>query len=86
MIRLLFLVHRYLGIAIGALMVMWCLSGVVMMYVSYPVLDENLRLKNLVPIQWSECCKISDALIADATPVGDSQVEMLAGRAGSLRR
>ena len=47
MARLILLLHRYLGIAVGALMVMWCLSGVVMMYVSYPALGENIRLKAL---------------------------------------
>jgi hypothetical protein len=79
MIRLLFLLHRYLGIAVGALMVMWCLSGVVMMYVSYPAMDENLRLKNLEVIDWSGCCRISAALPAEEIPA-DSRVEMLAGR------
>jgi uncharacterized iron-regulated membrane protein len=79
MTRLLFLLHRYLGIAVGALMVMWCLSGVVMMYVSYPAMDESLRLKNLEVIDWSGCCRISDALFAQQIH-GDSRVEMLAGR------
>ena len=41
MARLILLLHRYLGIAVGALMVMWCLSGIVMMYVSYPALRES---------------------------------------------
>src|SRR5271155_4934332 len=45
--RALFLLHRYLGIAVGALMVTWCVSGVVMMYVSYPALEEGTRLKAL---------------------------------------
>ena len=57
------LLHRYLGMAVGALMLMWCLSGVVMMYVSYPELDANLRLKNLERFSWDGCCKIPDALL-----------------------
>ena len=32
MFRLLLLVHRYLGIAIGVIVALWCLSGFVMMY------------------------------------------------------
>jgi PepSY-associated TM region len=80
MTRLLFLVHRYLGLAVGALMVMWCLSGVVMMYVSYPDLAEDTRLGHLTPIDWHGCCKISDRLLADDSPVNDAQIEMLAGR------
>jgi hypothetical protein len=34
--------HRYLGVAVGLLMVMWFLSGIVMMYVGLPrVTDEE---------------------------------------------
>jgi hypothetical protein len=80
MTRLLILLHRYLGIAVGLLMVMWCVSGVVMMYAGYPVLDEARRLERLAPIEWDGCCKISDAALADAAPVSDVQIEMLAGR------
>ncbi len=80
MMRLLFLAHRYLGIAVGALMVMWCLSGVVMMYHSYPALDENSRLRALAPIVWSGCCKSSEQMLADAGPASEFQMEMLAGR------
>jgi hypothetical protein len=68
MARLILLLHRYLGIAVGALMVMWCLTGVVMMYVSYPALDESVRLEHLQPIAWRDCCKIADALRADFSP------------------
>ena len=35
-VALLVRVHRYLGIATGPLMVMWCLSGAVMMYAPLP--------------------------------------------------
>lgn len=77
MIRWLFLLHRYLGIAVGVLMAMWCLSGVVMMYVSYPALQESTRLAHLAPISWSGCCAISAALPSDAAPMQALRVEML---------
>jgi hypothetical protein len=77
--RLLFLIHRYLGIGVGALMVMWCLSGVVMMYHSYPDLAEASRLRKLAPISWDGCCKISDEVLADEDSVEGLQLEMLAG-------
>jgi len=80
MIRLLFLFHRYLGIAVGVLMAMWCVSGVVMLYVSYPALDESSRLSNLAAINWSACCKISAELLRDAEPVSVFRIEMLADR------
>jgi hypothetical protein len=79
MARLILLLHRYLGIAVGALMVMWCLSGIVMLYVSYPALGENIRLKHLQPIAWRDCCKIADALAADFPSAG-IWIEMLDGR------
>ena len=87
MIRALFLLHRYLGIAVGALMAMWCVSGVVMMYVSYPSLDENTRLRHLEPIEWSNCCKISTETLDEMAglrgpdSVSGLQIESLAGRA-----
>ena len=80
MIRLLFLLHRYLGIAVGVLMAMWCLTGVVMMYVSYPTLDEKDRLHDLTAIDWSGCCKIAGQALDGGASVRDFQLEMLAGR------
>jgi uncharacterized iron-regulated membrane protein len=78
--RWLFLLHRYLGIAVGALMLMWCLSGVVMMYISYPALDANLRLEKLAPLNWSGCCRMADAVLANSSRIENGQIEMLAGR------
>jgi PepSY-associated TM region len=79
MARLILLLHRYLGIAVGALMVMWCLSGIVMMYVSYPALGEGMRLEHLQPIAWRDCCKVAEALRADFS-LKHIWIEMLDGR------
>ena len=76
--RLILLLHRYLGIAMGVLMVMWCLSGVVMMYHGYPVLREGDRLAHLERIAWNGCCKIPDTLPAPLRP-GSIRIEMLGG-------
>ncbi len=75
----LFIAHRYLGMALGVLMAMWCLSGVVMIYVPYPELAESERLTALAPIDWTHCCTVPQARLADAEPVGRFSVEMLAG-------
>jgi len=77
--RLILLLHRYLGIAVGALMVMWCLSGVVMMYHSYPVLGEDVRVAHLEPIAWNACCKIPDLPPGGVQP-GSIGIEMLGSR------
>jgi hypothetical protein len=74
------LLHRYLGIGVGVLMVMWCLSGVVMMYVSYPALTESARLKALEPIAWNGCCRISEVPRITLKAAGGSTIEMLAGQ------
>src|SRR5712671_1709893 len=68
MLRVLILIHRYLGIAIGLVMALWCASGFVMMYVGYPALDRAQRLDALAPIAWQNCCaysKIATALGVD---------------------
>jgi uncharacterized iron-regulated membrane protein len=79
LIRLLFLIHRYLGMAIGLLMVVWCLSGIVMMYVRYPSLGEGQRLAALQPVDWRGCCTAGGAVDA-RLPVRRMEIEMLAGR------
>ena len=78
--RLLFLTHRYLGIAISILMLMWCLSGFVMMYVPYPDLPEAARVAALSPLVADSCCAQSAGAAPDSMAVSSVQVEMLAGR------
>ncbi|WP_374583908.1 PepSY domain-containing protein [Pseudoduganella sp.] len=48
--RLLFLVHRWLGVILCAFFAMWFVSGVVMMYVGYPKLTDAERLRHLPPL------------------------------------
>jgi uncharacterized iron-regulated membrane protein len=50
--RALVILHRYLGIAIGLLMAVWFVSGIVMMYVGFPRLTEAERVRALAPIPW----------------------------------
>jgi hypothetical protein len=83
--RSLLFLHRWVGIAVGWLMAMWCLSGVVMMYVPYPRLTDEQRIAALPPIGWQGCCHFVDggstgaaaATISDAAAVANFQVEML---------
>ncbi len=78
MARVILLLHRYLGIGVGVMMVMWCLSGVVMMYVDYPALSEGERSAHLEPIAWTGCCSFPAVLLTDAA--AGAAIEMLAGR------
>jgi uncharacterized iron-regulated membrane protein len=86
--RALVLIHRYVGIAVGLLMAMWCLSGVVMMYVPFPRVTEEQRIAGLQAIDWQGCCQFAESLrsgpaegpISDGTSVSSFQLEMLGGR------
>jgi PepSY-associated TM region len=79
-VRYLFLTHRYLGFAVSLLMVTWCLSGAVMMYVPYPRIAPSLRLSALAPLNLGGCCAAPAVVSAD-TRIEAAQVEMAAGRA-----
>ena len=77
MVRLLFLIHRYLGIALGVVISLWCLSGFVMMYEQYPELDDAERLAGLEPLNLTACCRLP----ADFSniEINRFRVEMMAG-------
>jgi uncharacterized iron-regulated membrane protein len=77
----LLLVHRYLGVVVGVLMTLWCLSGFVMMYQGYPDLTGDERLAGLAPLDFGACCNIAELPFAEDARVPDSvRVEMLLGR------
>ena len=78
--RYLILIHRYLGTAIGILMVGWCLTGIVMMYVRYPAVSQVERLRRLQPLELRGCCAVGANPIPDDASVDRFQVENLAGR------
>ena len=52
--RWLYLTHRWIGIATCLLFVLWFASGLVMLYVPFPSLDEDELLSGLRPIAWGE--------------------------------
>ena len=80
--RLLILTHRYLGIGVSLLMVTWCLSGVVMMYVAYPHLSQSQRLAALPRLELRACCQEGDAApIPPDARINDIRVEMVGPRA-----
>jgi hypothetical protein len=65
--------HRYLGVAIGLLMVMWFVSGIVMMYVPFPRVADVERLRFQAPISWQACCNYGT--LSDQAQVTRVQVE-----------
>jgi hypothetical protein len=71
--------HRYLGVAVGLLMVMWFVSGIVMMYVGLPRVTDEERARTLEPIAWQACCHFPPRLAPDNAQLFGAQVENVAG-------
>jgi uncharacterized iron-regulated membrane protein len=75
--RMAFLVHRWLGIALALLMAVWAVSGITMMYVSFPETTAKERVAGLEPLDLSGCCESAQL---PGGPIESATVEMLAGR------
>jgi PepSY-associated TM region len=77
----LFLIHRYAGLAMCLIMAAWCLSGVVMIFVPYPALDPETRVQALPVLSFDGCCRI-DKPTPDLAgiPIDTFEIEMLADR------
>jgi hypothetical protein len=53
--KIFLLIHRYLGLALSLLFVIWFLSGFAMMYVRYPTMRQHERLQNLPAADFTTC-------------------------------
>jgi hypothetical protein len=79
--RIVLLVHRYLGVLVGLLMVLWCLSGFVMMYQGYPRLTPADRLQGLAPLRLDAAADTTASRpLPDEAVLRGFRIEMLAGR------
>lgn len=65
--RLIYLVHRWTGVAGCVLMALWFVSGVVMLYVGYPKLTPGERLSPLPALQ-ADCCSRTGSVLGGSTP------------------
>jgi len=63
--RFLFLAHRYMGIFCSLILLLWTLSGIVMMYKPYPRLTPQQTAGWLPSIDLTACCRVSGAEMAD---------------------
>jgi hypothetical protein len=72
------LTHRYVGVVMGLLMLLWFVSGLVMLFVHWPDVGEAERADGLAPIRWSQCCAFGDVQLSQL--VTSATVEDLAGR------
>ena len=58
--------HRWLGLALGLLFVVWFGSGIVMMYAQMPVLDESDRIEALPELELERIALTPAAALARA--------------------
>lgn len=75
--RTLFLVHRWLGVALALLMTVWAVSGITMMYVAFPDLSAEERVAGLEPLDLAGCC--AEAAVPEG-PLAKAAIEMMLGR------
>lgn len=79
--RWLFLTHRWLGIVLCLFMLLWFISGVVMIYVGYPKLTSAERLARLPALDSQACC-IPVGEAARALPAGEPPTSIVLSAAG----
>lgn len=83
--RWLVFTHRWVGVVLGLLMLLWCMSGVVMMYVPFPKLDEAAVRQALPALSRASCCQQLPADRFDPlVSVTGLSVEMLGTRPVAL--
>ncbi len=75
--RFLFLTHRYLGISISLILLLWCLSGFVMMYKPYPELSTQQQLESLAALDFTNCCTQLNPADFPGTGYSQFQIHML---------
>ena len=63
--KLLLILHRYLGVFVGLIMLMWCLSGFVMMYQGFPDTTRTETYQARSTLNIENCCDLG-ALPVDA--------------------
>jgi len=82
--RYLYLAHRWLGIGLGLFVLLWIVSGVVMLFVGYPKLTAEEHLSRLQPLSVNCCIAPGAALAASKDPRTPLSLR-LTGAGGSPR-
>jgi len=80
LLRALLVLHRWMGIVIGAVMTLWCLTGFVMLYVDYPRLLPAEQLRGLSPLHFPSGGGLSRINLPPDTGLASARVEMVAGK------
>ena len=81
LIRYLFAIHRWMGVTLGLLMLLWCVSGIVMIWNPYPSItlgDHDYRVEGLAPVIAPD--RMALPAIPEAATISSARIEMLADR------
>ncbi|MBI1361621.1 MAG: peptidase [Alphaproteobacteria bacterium] len=88
LIRFAFALHRWMGVTLGVLMLMWCLSGFVMIFAPYPATSRgghDLRVEGLAPIILPETVRLpAAAAFPPDARLASARIEMM-GKEAVLR-
>ena len=63
--KTLIFLHKWLGVVLALLFLMWFVSGVVLYFVPFPNLDQSERLAGLKPLQLPKACCLTAQQAAD---------------------
>ena len=77
--RYVFLLHRYAGMALGLVISLWCLSGIVMMYVQYPEMSPADKAGVLERLDLAECCQQSLDRLISREAIDSLRIEAMRG-------
>jgi uncharacterized iron-regulated membrane protein len=81
LIRFAFALHRWMGVTLGLLMLLWCLSGFVLIWAPYPSTtlgSHDYRVEGLARLALPEQAALP--AIPDAATLSSARVEMLGDR------
>ncbi len=80
-LRALLLLHRWMGIVIGTVMTLWCLTGFVMLFVDYPRLLPAGQLRALSPFHLPADGELAGITLPADTALASARLEMVVGKA-----
>ena len=70
--RFVYWLHRWSGVAVAILMVLWFFSGIVMLFVGYPKLYPWEHIARLEPLRQVSCCVSLQTALAAVPPTGSA--------------
>lgn len=80
LLRALLVLHRWMGVIIGTVMTLWCLTGFVMLFVDYPRLLPDEQVRGLSPLHLPVGSSLTRIALSPDTRLASARLEMVAGK------